>query len=134
MKKPYLNADDYLNLFYICLLIVVCIQGTRLLFPVPDVAKYYMSWISIAVLIISLFFLAKFFINLRKPNEKLSEEEAKSILLRYIREHKGTKKIEEVELIRAIRTLLKETDAVEVQSEILKCSLVESEDAENEIK
>ena len=104
--KRHFSANDYINLFAIfCILILTCQFSIRI-FIVSSLIYNILRFSSLIFFFASLFCLYKSIKAFNKIGDFIDEAKAYSILKRYRDEHKLSNKLDDIEMVQAIDTLL----------------------------
>jgi len=117
VRKSYFSSSDWFNLVYICLLLVFIIQATVHLFIIKIIAFKIANICTVVLFILAAFFSVKTVQASVKFDKEadLSVEDAKRIAERYIREHRLSRKQDEIELCKVMKLFISEHKDVEVQ-------------------
>lgn len=112
-REKYFNSDDYMNLAFVALLLIIVLQATVRIFFINEIVFKLINIVTVGGIFIGLLFVI-LAIRTRRGKYTISKEDAKLILERYVREHKYSKVLEEYETAMAIAVLLGENTDLEV--------------------
>jgi len=117
LSKFYFSSSDWLNLVYICLLLIFIIQATVHLFIIKIIAFKIANICTVVLFVLAAFFSVKTVKSTAKfeKEAELSIEDAKMIAERYIREHKLSRKQDEIELCKVMKLFISEHKDVQVR-------------------